>query len=60
MSIVLPNPDSQTIARRRQIVRALTELVGADAVIADDDGRRAYETDALTAYTQMPLAVSAR
>ena len=57
MSIVLPNPDRQTIARRRHIVRDLTELVGADAVIADDDGRRAYETDALTAYTKMPLAV---
>src|SRR5690606_26111441 len=26
-------------------------------VISDEDGRRAYETDALTAYRQMPLAV---
>ena len=30
---------------------------GADAVIADEDGRRAYETDALTAYRRLPLAV---
>ena len=26
-------------------------------IIADEDGRRAYETDALTAYQRMPLAV---
>jgi glycolate oxidase len=31
--------------------------IPADCVIADEDGRRAFETDALTAYRQMPLAV---
>ena len=31
--------------------------MGPDAVIADEDGRRAYETDALTAYRRLPLAV---
>ena len=45
------------IARRAEIVRDLQALVGADAVIADEDGRRAFETDALTAYRRMPLAV---
>src|SRR4029077_5808408 len=32
-------------------------LLGADAVIADEVGRRAYETDALTAYRTLPVAV---
>ncbi|MGI9523068.1 MAG: FAD-linked oxidase C-terminal domain-containing protein [Hyphomicrobiaceae bacterium] len=57
MSIQLPNPDADTIARRSLIIKELSDLVGREAVISDSDGRRAYETDALTAYTQMPLAV---
>jgi len=53
----LPEPDAAVVARRGSIVRDLVALVGADTVIADEDGRRAFETDALTAYKQMPLAV---
>ncbi len=56
-SIELPSPDAPVLARRNEIVRDLQSLVGANAVIADDDGRRAFETDALTAYRRMPLAV---
>ena len=56
-TLVLPEPNSQVTAQRDKIVSDLTNLVGADAVIADEDGRRAFETDALTAYRCMPLAV---
>jgi len=56
-AIELPLPDPSIIGRRDAIVRDLVALCGADAVIADEDGRRAFETDALTAYRQMPLAV---
>ena len=55
--IALPEPDRAIIARRAEIVSDLTRLLGADRVIADEDGRRAYETDALTAYRRMPLTV---
>ena len=55
--IALPEPDRSVIARRDAIVADLTRLIGADLVIADEDGRRAFETDALTAYRRMPLAV---
>jgi glycolate oxidase len=55
--IALPLPDPGIIARRAEIVAGLSAAVGADRVIADEDGRRAYETDALTAYRRMPLAV---
>jgi glycolate oxidase len=55
--IALPEPDQRTIARRDEIVAGLVAAVGADRVISDVDGRRAYETDALTAYRRMPLAV---
>jgi glycolate oxidase len=56
-TIQLPQPESSILDRRDQIVRELVEIAGADAVIADEDGRRAYETDAFTAYKRMPLAV---
>ena len=58
MSLVaLPEPDAAIVSRREAIVEDLRRLVGADAVIADEDGRRAYETDALTAYRRLPLVV---
>jgi glycolate oxidase len=56
-TIQLPSPESAILDRRDQIVRDLVAIAGADAVIADEDGRRAYETDAFTAYKRMPLAV---
>ncbi|MGQ0457831.1 MAG: FAD-linked oxidase C-terminal domain-containing protein [Hyphomicrobium sp.] len=58
MSLVqLPEPDVGAIRRREAIVEDLARLIGRAAVISDDDGRRAYETDALTAYRRMPLLV---
>jgi glycolate oxidase len=45
------------IARRDAIVAGLRDLLGPDGVIAAEDERRAYETDALTAYRAVPLAV---
>ena len=56
-AIELPPPDPAIVGRRDAIVRDLIALCGAEAVIADEDGRRAFETDALTAYRRMPLAV---
>ena len=59
MSLVaLPDPDRAVMARRDAIVEDLRRLVGPQTIIADEDGRRAYETDALTAYRRLPLAVA--
>ena len=57
MSIALPSPDPRIVARRDEIVTDLIALCGESAVISDEDGRRTFETDALTAYRRMPLAV---
>jgi glycolate oxidase len=35
----------------------LARLIGREALITDEDGRRAYETDALTAYRRLPMLV---
>ncbi len=58
MSLIrLPEPDRAIMARREQITADLVAIAGRDAVISDEDGRRAFETDALTSYRRMPLAV---
>jgi glycolate oxidase len=58
MSLIrLPEPDAAIMARRAQITADLIAVAGRDAVISDEDGRRAFETDALTSYRRMPLAV---
>jgi glycolate oxidase len=58
MSLALPEPDRAVIRQRDAIVADLRKLVPPGTIIADEEGRRAYETDALTAYRRMPLAVA--
>ena len=50
----LPQPDQSVIARRDQIVAALSRLV-PDGIVADKAGLAAYDGDALTAYRQAAL-----
>jgi glycolate oxidase len=54
---LMPPVDQAVMARRDEIVAALTDILGPDGVIASEDERRVYETDALTAYRAVPLAV---
>ena len=53
----MPEPDQGVISRRRDIVEALRQIVPGEGVIVDEDELRAYETDGLTAYRQVPLIV---
>ena len=57
MSLAMPLPDKATLGRSAEIIADLKRLAGEVAVIADEDGRRTFETDGLTAYRAMPLAV---
>jgi glycolate oxidase len=56
-AIAMPAPDARILARRDEIVAGLQAILGAEHVIVAEDERRAYETDALTAYRAIPLAV---
>ena len=56
--IAFPRLDASIIARRDAIVAGLAAILPADGLIADLAGRRAFETDALTAYRRLPLAVA--
>ena len=57
MTIAFPVPDASILARRAEILAGLARLVPAEALIVTEDERRAFETDALTAYRRLPLAV---
>jgi len=51
----MPEPDQKIIARKREIVAALRDIVPGEGVIFDERELRAYENDGLTAYRQPPL-----
>src|SRR6476620_8856676 len=55
--LTLPKPDETILRRRDEIIRQLKKLVPEAVLITDAEGRRTVETDALTAYRCMPLAV---
>jgi glycolate oxidase len=57
MTVSMPAPDTATIARRSEIATALRAIVAGEGVIDGEDGRRAFESDGLTAYAQSPLVV---
>jgi glycolate oxidase len=54
----MPAPDAQIISRRRDIAAALRRILPMESVITDEDERRVYESDGLTAYHQLPLIVA--
>ena len=56
-AIAFPSPDPAILARRDEIVAGLAALVPPECLITSADERRVYETDALTAYRRLPLAV---
>src|SRR5438270_12414753 len=53
----MPMPDAALIERRADIVEALRRIVPGEGVIVSEAERRVYESDGLTAYRQLPLAV---
>ncbi|MHA1547819.1 MAG: FAD-binding oxidoreductase [Alphaproteobacteria bacterium] len=56
-TLAFPEPDARTLSRREEIINGLHGILGAQGVIESEDERRVYETDALTAYRTVPLAV---
>ncbi|WP_373503957.1 FAD-linked oxidase C-terminal domain-containing protein [Aestuariivirga sp.] len=55
--LTMPIPDAEAIARRAEIAAALRQIVKGEGVIEAPVEMRAFETDGLTAYRQMPLVV---
>jgi glycolate oxidase len=58
MSLKMPTPDVEVLARRGEVVRALRAIVGAENVVDDPHAMAPYESDGLTAYRQAPMVVA--
>ena len=55
--LVMPKPDAATLARRAEIVADLRQIVPGEGVVDTVNEMRAFESDGLTAYRQLPLVV---
>lgn len=55
--ITIIEPRNDIVKGRDRIVSSLKSLFSQCGLVTDQAGRRAFETDALTAYKQIPLAV---
>ncbi|MGI9383694.1 MAG: FAD-linked oxidase C-terminal domain-containing protein [Methyloligellaceae bacterium] len=56
-TLTLPDPDRAIVSRRNDVVKQLKRLVPEAVFVVDEEGRRTFESDALTAYRVLPLAV---
>lgn len=57
-AIAFPQPQADILARRAFIIAGLAPLLPQGCLVTSEDERRAFETDAFTAYRRMPLAVA--
>ena len=57
MTLRMPAPDADVLARRDSVVAALRAIVPGEGVIATEREMRPYESDGLTAYRQLPMVV---
>ncbi|MBV1700877.1 MAG: FAD-binding protein [Hyphomicrobiales bacterium] len=57
-AIAFPAPDPAIVARRAEIIAELAAILPEECLVTSLDERRAFETDAFTAYSRMPLAVA--
>ncbi len=55
--MLMPKPEGAILAQRQGLLTDLREIVPGEGVIADNVALRAYESDGLSAYRSVPLAV---
>ena len=53
----MPEPDAKVLARRAQIADDLRTMLSDENVITEENQRRVYESDGLTAYRELPMIV---
>lgn len=53
----MPAPDAALIARKGEIVRALSRIVPGEGVVSEPAALVPFESDGLSAYRQTPIAV---
>ena len=55
--VALPKIDHSILDRKKNIIKSLSRFTNSENVLSEADEVRPYETDALSVYTQTPLAV---
>src|SRR4029079_5071108 len=55
--LAMPKPDDATLRRRAEIVADMRIIVPGEGVVDAVNSMRAFESDGLTAYRQLPLVV---
>ena len=55
--LVMPKPDRATLDKRADIVADMRQIVPGEGVVDAANEMRAFESDGLTAYRQLPLVV---
>ncbi len=55
--MLMPLPDQAVLSRRDELLARLRRIVPGEGVIDSEIERRAYESDALTAYRALPMVV---
>ncbi|GAA0593104.1 FAD-linked oxidase C-terminal domain-containing protein [Paenochrobactrum glaciei] len=55
--LVMPALDEKVMARRGEIIAALRAIVPGEGIVDSTNAMRVFESDALTAYRQLPLVV---
>jgi glycolate oxidase len=56
-SLLMPEPDRVTLAKRKEIIAQLREIVPGEGVVDATNQMRVFESDGLTAYRQLPMVV---
>tara|TARA_Y100001970_G_scaffold293669_1_gene442145 strand:+ start:753 stop:2249 length:1497 start_codon:yes stop_codon:yes gene_type:complete len=55
--LVMPKIDRKLLAKKAEVIESFKKIIKAENVIDHEDQKRPFETDALSAYKQKPLAV---
>ena len=55
--LAMPRIDRKLLSKKDGVIASLKKIVKAENVIDHEDQTRPFETDALSAYKQKPLAV---
>ena len=53
----MPKPEPEILSRRNELIRGLKRILSSEQIILDQAALRAYESDGLTAYRQLPMLV---
>ena len=55
--LVMPRIDRKLLSKKNDVIESLKKIIKSENIIDHEDQTRPFETDALSAYKQQPLAV---